>query len=92
VAGSTSRTYRVVVVDRDRVIDPHVAHGPADVGRVVREAEFGGVHADHGQAVIGVFLGPGTQVGELAEPVDAGVGPEADQDDLAAQLVGGQRR
>jgi hypothetical protein len=31
--------YRVVIVDRGRVIDPHVRHGAADVAEVVLEAE-----------------------------------------------------
>src|SRR2546423_11946219 len=43
--------YPVVVVDRDRVIDPHVTHGAADVLRIVLEPELGGVHADHDQPV-----------------------------------------
>ena len=32
---------RVVVVERDRIIDPHVPHGAADVVQVVLEAEPG---------------------------------------------------
>ena len=83
---------RVVVVDRDRVVDPHVAHGAADIAEVVLEAELGGVHPDHDQPVIGVFPGPGPEVGKLAEPVDAGVGPEVDQDDLPVQVGRRQRR
>ena len=43
---------RVVVVDRDRIVDPHLLHGPADVVEVVLERELGRVHADHDQAVI----------------------------------------
>ena len=74
----------VVAVDGDGVVDLEVLGGAADVVGVVFEVELGGVDADHGQPVIAVFLGPGADVGEGAEPVDAGVGPELDQDDAAA--------
>ena len=84
--------YRVVVVGRDRVVDPQVAHGAAHVGEVVLEAELGGVHPDHDEPVTGVLPGPGAQVGKLAEPVDAGVGPEVDEDDLSLQAGRRQRR
>jgi hypothetical protein len=40
--------------------------------------------ADHHQPLILVFLGPGTDMRQLAPPVDASVGPEVEQDDLAA--------
>ena len=58
--------YRVVVVDRDRVADPDLPHGPADVIDVVLERELGGVHADYHQSLAGVFPGPGAEVGKLA--------------------------
>ena len=41
--------------------------------------------ADHHQSLILVFLGPGADIGKRAQPVDAGVGPEIDEDDLSAQ-------
>jgi len=41
-----STPYRVVVVGRDRVTDPDVLHGPADVTGVCLEREVGCVHAD----------------------------------------------
>jgi hypothetical protein len=82
----------VVVVDRDRVVDPQVVDLLADVVEVVLEVELGGVDADHDQSVVLVVLGPGADVGQGAEPVDAGVGPEVDQDDAAAELGGRQRR
>src|SRR5579864_6194537 len=84
--------YRVVVVDRDRVADPHAFHGAADVIHVLLEPELGRVNPDDHQSVVGVFPGPGADVGQLAEPVDAGVGPEVDQGYLSAQAVWGQRR
>ncbi len=80
----------VVVVDRDRVVDPQVLDGSADVVEVVLEVELGGVDADHDQAVVPVLLGPGADIGQGAQPVDAGVGPEVDQHDPAAQVGGGQ--
>src|SRR5947209_11095608 len=57
--------YPVVAVGRNRIVDPHLAYGPADVVRVTFEPELGRVHADHDQPVAGVLSGPGTQVGEL---------------------------
>jgi hypothetical protein len=41
----------VVAVKCDRVVDLHLAHGPANVVDVGLEAELGGVHADHHEAV-----------------------------------------
>jgi hypothetical protein len=82
----------VVVVDHHRVVDPQLLDGAADVVEVVLEVELGGVHADDHQAVVLVGLGPGAEVGQGAQPVDAGVGPEVDQHDLAAQPGCGQRR
>ena len=82
----------VVVVDRDRVVDLHVLHGPANVGDVLFEFELRRMDADHHQSLVLVFLGPGADIRKLAPPVDAGVGPEVDQDDLAAQRLRRQRR
>jgi hypothetical protein len=76
----------IVVVDRDLIVNVQVGGGAADVVEVVLEVELGRVHADDHQAVVLVLLGPGADVREGPEPVDAGVGPELDQDDLAAQL------
>ena len=42
----------VVVVDRDRVLDPHVGQGSADVLDVPLERELGCVHADHDEPLI----------------------------------------
>src|SRR5215813_2460138 len=76
--------YRVVVIGRNRVTDPHVLHGAADVIGVSLECELGCVDADHDQALARVLPGPGADVGKLAQPVDAGIRPEADQDDVPA--------
>ena len=82
----------MVVVDRDRVVDLHVFHGPANVGDVLFELELRRMDADHHQSLVLVFLGPGADIRKLAPPVDAGVGPEIDQNDLAAQSLRRQRR
>jgi hypothetical protein len=82
----------VVVVDRDRVGDPQVLDLLADVVEVVLEVELGGVDADDHQPAVLVGLGPGADIGKRPEPVDAGIGPEVDEDDAAAELGGRQRR
>jgi hypothetical protein len=83
---------RIVVVDHDRIVDPKVLDGPPDILQVAFDVELGRVHAEHDQPVALVFLGPRADVGKLAEPVDTGVGPEVDQDDLAAQAGRRERR
>ncbi len=80
----------VVAVGRDGVADLHLLDGAADVSGIVLEPELGSVHADDHQSLAGVFPGPGPQVGQLAQPVDAGVSPEAGQHDLPGQ--GGRRQ
>ena len=77
---------RIVVIDRDRILDPHVLGGPANVLEVVLKGELRRVHADHHHSVILVFLGPRADIGKGAQPVDAGVGPEVDEDDFSAQV------
>ena len=71
--------YGVVVVERDRIVDPHVLDGPAHIVEVVLEGELGCMHADDDQAVILVFGRPRADIGKGAAPIDAGVGPEIDQ-------------
>ncbi len=55
---------RIVVIDRDRILDPHVLRGPANVLDVVLKCELRRVHADHDQSVIPVFLGPRAHIGK----------------------------
>ena len=86
-----STPYRVVVINRDRVCDPQLLQGPADVTEVFLERELGRVHADQRQPSAPVLLGPRADVGERAQPVDAGVGAELEEDDLSAQGAGRQR-
>src|SRR3984893_6796522 len=84
--------YDLVVVDRDRVIEPHVLLGPANVVYVLFKCELRCMDADHHQSLITVFLVPGAYIGKCAQPVDAGVGPEIDEDDFSAQSRRSQRR
>ena len=66
-------------------------HGAADVLDIFLERELGRVHPEHHQALVLVLRGPRADVGVRAPPVDAGVGPELDEDDFPAQLRGSQR-
>ena len=47
--------------------------------------------ANHGEPVLVVLLVPGLDIGQRADAVDAGVGPEVDEDDLPPELVEAQR-
>ena len=62
-----------------------VANPPVDVLGALAELELGRVHADHDQAERGVVAIPRLDEWRGADPVDAGVLPEVDQDDLATQ-------
>jgi hypothetical protein len=77
--------YRLVVVDRYRIIDLQVFHRSAHVVDVFLEGELGRVCADHDESAIRVSLGPRPDIGERSQPVDAGVGPELDENHLSAQ-------
>ncbi len=81
-----------VVVGGDGIGDPQVRNGLADVGLFLLEGEFRGVHTDDHQALVPVPLGPGLDIGDRAQAVDAGIGPEVDQHHLALQRLGGKRR
>jgi hypothetical protein len=80
----------VVVVDRDRVVDPSGPGRLPDEVELVLEGELRGVDADDDQPVGSVGLGPGTDIRLLAQPVDAGQGPEVHHHDVAAQLGGAE--
>ena len=74
-----------VVVDGDGIVDLQGGDRFLDIGDLLFEREFRRVHADHDQALVAVCLRPGADIGDRAQAVDAGIGPEADHDDLAAQ-------
>src|SRR5262249_38160241 len=81
----------VLAVDRDRITDSVLLNRPADVVDVPLERKLGRVDADDDQTLIRVLLRPRADVAEGAQPVDARVRPEVDQDDLAAQPFGCER-
>src|SRR2546421_1452253 len=86
-----STPYPVVTVDRDRVIDSHLICRLANALDVLLDVKFRRVHADHHQPSILVPLGPRSNVGKCASPIDTGIGPEVDQYDFSAQTSSGQR-
>src|SRR5262245_28037824 len=79
----------MIVVDRDRMVDLHVLHGPANVAYGLLEFELGRMDSDDYQSMVLVFLGPSADIGQRAPPIDAGISPEIDQHDVPAQ---GRRR
>jgi len=81
-----------VVVDRDGMGDAERGDRLAHVGEVFLEGELGRVHADDHEPAILVSLCPGSDVRQHAQAVDAGIGPEIHQNDLAAQVLGVKRR
>ncbi len=81
-----------VVVLRHRIGDAQVGDCPADIGLGFFEGEFRRVHADHHQPVILVLFRPGFDIGQGAQTVDAGIGPEIHQHHLAPQLFARQWR
>ncbi len=82
----------VVVVHRDRIRHPQVVHRPAHVLQLLLDAELRRMHSDHHQPLCLVLLGPCPGVWQRPEPVDAGVGPEVDQDHLALEARLRERR
>jgi hypothetical protein len=81
----------VVAVERDGILDGHVLHRLAHIVDVAFKRELRGVDADHDQSLILVPLGPRAEIGERAEPVDAGKGPEVDENDLPLQIRRAER-
>src|SRR5690348_10090956 len=73
-----------VVVDSDRIVDLPGLDRPPHVVEVVLELELGRVHADRDEAMIAIPLRPGPVVRLSAQPVDARVRPELNDDDMAA--------
>ena len=81
----------VVVVEGDRVAHPEAFDSGAHVAEIVLEGELGRVHAEDDEPLRSIALVPRLQVRERAEAVDAGVRPEVDQHDLAAQRMEAER-
>ena len=65
---------------------------PLHIVGVLFKRKLRGVNADHDQSAIPVFFGPGADIGKRAQPVDARVGPEIDEDDFSSQSRRGQGR
>ena len=82
---------RELVVLRHGIADPLAPDRARDVACVALEGELGRVHADDDEAVAPVARVPGLEVGQRAQAVDAGVGPEVDEHDLAAQRSQAER-
>jgi hypothetical protein len=82
---------RVVAVECDGILDGHVLHRLPHIVNVAFKRELWSVDADHDQPLILVFLGPRAYKGECAEPVDAGIGPEVDENDLPLQIRRAER-
>jgi hypothetical protein len=77
----------IVAVDSDRILDAEGARLRDDVVDVPLEPELRRVDADHRQPEVAAFRIPCTDVGQCAQPVDAGVRPEVDEDDAAAESL-----
>src|SRR5829696_5515229 len=82
-----SPPYDMLIVHCDRITDVHFLQGPAHVAHILFKGELRRMDADHYQPLIFVLVGPGADIRKLPQPVDAGVGPEIDQDDLPAQSL-----
>ena len=80
----------VVVVERDRVVDRSLLRRHPDTLELVLEREFRRVHSDDDEPVVSVGLRPGAHVRLGAQPVDARQRPEVHDDDVAAELLGGE--
>ncbi len=75
----------IVVIDGDGIGDLEIADRLLDVVDVLLECELRRMHADHHQPLILVLFRPGADIGNGAQAVDAGVGPEIDENDFALQ-------
>src|SRR3982750_3729985 len=82
----------VPIVRRYRVGNAEILDRLGDVRRLALECELGRMDADHDQPVAAIFLPPGFDVRDRAQAVDAAVGPEIDQHDLALELLEVERR
>src|SRR5262245_25660403 len=80
-----SAPYDVVIIDRDRVINVHVFDRSAHIVQILLKSELRRVDSDHHQSLILVFLRPRAHVRKRAQPVDAGVSPEIDEDDFSTE-------
>src|SRR5690348_13290847 len=75
----------IVAVHGDRVVHLQRLRGPSKIVEVFLKLELRRVDTNHDQSLIPVFVGPTADIGKRAQPVDAAVAPEVDEDDLSAQ-------
>ena len=68
----------------NRIRQPVVTNPTVDVVGPLAELELWCVEADHDQVRCGVVTMPRLHIGRGANPVDAGVFPDVEQDDLSA--------
>src|ERR1051325_6226901 len=83
---------RMLAVDGDRIIHTEPFHFAANIAQVLLKRELRRMHTDYDQTLVPVFFGPGADIRQRAQPVDARVGPEVDEDDLTTQRRCVQRR
>src|SRR5215831_286946 len=82
----------VVVVDSHRVIDFQIDYSLLHITDVLLEGKLRRMHADDDESLILVFLGPGPDIWDCSEAVDAGISPEIDQHNLAPERFCRKRR
>src|SRR6516165_4213899 len=82
----------VVIVDSHGVIDFQIDYSVLHITDVLLEGKLRRMRANDNQSLILVLLGPGPDIRDCSEAVDAGVGPEIDQHDLAPERFGRKRR
>jgi len=87
--GAPITPHRKVAVVDHRVLEPVTPDDVADVLGVALIGELGTVDPDHDQ-LVGVLRLESLQVGDDVDAVDTPVGPEVEQDQLAAQLCEAQ--
>ena len=76
-----------VLVHHHRVPDAVALHRGADAAAVGLVVELGRVHADHDERAAGEDALEVLEVGQDVHAVDAAVGPEVEQHDLALELL-----
>ena len=79
---------RVVIVDGDGIIDVQIGDRLLHIGDHLLEGEFRRMHADHDQTLVAILFRPGPHIRQAAQAIDAGIGPEIDQHDLALERLG----
>src|ERR1700689_211352 len=82
----------IVVIHRHGIGDAEILHRFADVRFIFFKGKLWGMNADNYQAAVLVFLIPGPDIRQRAQAIDAGIGPEIDQNHFATKRSRGERR